>query len=170
MNGVLKRPPSEYGLWFLGVPGMFAVGSFAATRLLNTLGLDRSVMLGTISGAVTLAAAAGFFGLFALSPALLFVPAYAIAFFQGMIIPNGVAGAINASPGAFGAASGLVGFVQMTVSAAAAQISGAIVADSIWPLVAIMAVCSGLALILLPLIRRRLETPEATAVSAADGH
>ena len=50
MNGPLGRPPSEYGLWFLGVPGLFAVGSFAATRLLNTLGLDRSVMLGAGMG------------------------------------------------------------------------------------------------------------------------
>ena len=169
MNGPLGRPPSEYGLWFLGVPGLFAVGSFAATRMLNTIGLDRSVMLGAILGAFTLAVATGLYGLFALTPALLFVPAYAIAFFQGMIIPNGVAGAINASPGTFGAASGLVGFVQMTVSAAAAQLSGAVVADSIWPLVAIMAVCAGLALVLLPLIRRP-EVPEAAVVSTVDGH
>ncbi len=169
MNGLLQRPPSEYGLWFLGVPGLFAVGSFAATRLLNTLGLDRSIMLGGIMGAMTLAVAAALYGLFDLTPALLFVPAYAIAFFQGMIIPNGVAGAINASPGAFGAASGLIGFVQMTVSAAAAQISGAIVGDSIWPLVAIMAVGSGLALLLLPLIRSRTELPEQAAASPVDG-
>ncbi len=169
MNGLLQRPPSEYGLWFLGVPGLFAVGSFAATRLLNTLGLDRSIMLGGIMGAMTLAVAAALYGLFDLTPALLFVPAYAIAFFQGMIIPNGVAGAINASPGAFGAASGLIGFVQMTVSAAAAQLSGAIVGDSIWPLVAIMAVGSGLALLLLPLIRSRTELPEQAAASPVDG-
>lgn len=169
MNGLLKRPPSEYGLWFLGVPGLFAVGSFAATRLLNTIGLDRSIMLGGILGALTLAVAAGLYGWFELTPALLFVPAYAIAFFQGLMIPNGVAGAINASPGAFGAASGLVGFVQMTVSAGAAQLSGAIVGDSIWPLVAIMAVCAGLALLLLPLIRSRPAVPEPAVASPADG-
>ena len=126
-------------------------------------------MLGGIMGAMTLAVAAALYGLFDLTPALLFVPAYAIAFFQGMIIPNGVAGAINASPGAFGAASGLIGFVQMTVSAAAAQISGAIVGNSIWPLVAIMAVGSGLALLLLPLIRSRTELPEQAAASPVDG-
>lgn len=169
MNGLLGRPPSEYGLWFLGVPGLFATGSFAATRLLNTIGLDRSIMLGGILGALTLAVTAGLYGLFALTPALLFVPAYAIAFFQGLMIPNGVAGAINASPGAFGAASGLVGFVHMIVSAGAAQLSGAIVGDSVWPLVAIMAVCSGLALFLLPLIRSRPDVPEPAAVSPADG-
>ena len=169
MSGLLQRPPSEYGLWFLGIPGMFAGGSFAATRLLNTLGLDRSIVLGGIMGAFALAVAAGLYGLFGLSPALLFLPAYAIAFFQGMIIPNGVAGAINASPGAFGAASGLVGFVQMTVSAGAAQLSGAVTADSVWPLVAIMAVCSGLVLILLPLIRSQPAVREPAAVSPADG-
>ena len=168
MNGLLQRPPSEYGLWFLGVPGFFAAGSFAATRLLNTLGLDRSIMLGGIMGAFTLAVTTGLYGLFGLSPALLFVPAYAIAFFQGLIIPNGVAGAINASPGAFGAASGLVAFVQMTVSAAAAQLSGVVTGDSVWPLVAIMAGCAGLALLLLPLIRSQPEIPEPAAASPAD--
>ena len=50
MSNLPGRPPSEYGLWFLGVPGLFAVGSFAATRLLNTLGMDRSIMLGGIMG------------------------------------------------------------------------------------------------------------------------
>lgn len=169
MNGLLKRPPSEYGLWFLGVPGLFATGSFAATRLLNTLGLDRSIMLGGVMGAVMLAVAGGLYAFFPLTPALLFVPAYAIAFFQGLIIPNGVAGAINASPGAFGAASGLIGFVQMTVSAAAAQISGAVAGDSVWPLVTIMAVCSGLVLFLLPLIRGRSSAPEQVAASPLDG-
>ena len=169
MSDLLQRPPSEYGLWFLGIPGMFAVGSFAATRLLNTLGLDRLIVLGSILGAVTLAVTAGLYASFDLTPALLFVPAYAISFFQGLIIPNGVAGAINASPGAFGAASGLVGFIQMTFSAAAAQLSGAIVGGSIWPLVAIMAVCASLALILLPLIGSRPEVPEHAAASPADG-
>lgn len=169
MNGLLKRPPSEYGLWFLGIPGMFAVGSFTATRLLNTLGLDRSVVLGAILGALVLAVAALLYGVFALTPALLFVPAYAISFFQGLIIPNGVAGAINSSPGAFGAASGLVAFVQMTVSAAAAQLSGTVTGDSVWPLVAIMAVCACLVLLLLPLLRSRPAVPEPAAVSPADG-
>ena len=64
MSGLLQRPPSEYGLWFLGIPGMFAGGSFAATRLLNTLGLDRSIVLGGIMGAFALAVAAGLYGLF----------------------------------------------------------------------------------------------------------
>ncbi len=52
MSNLPGRPPSEYGLWFLGVPGLFAVGSFAATRLLNTLGMDRSIMLGGIMGRI----------------------------------------------------------------------------------------------------------------------
>ncbi len=169
MNGVLGRPPSEYGLWFLGIPGMFAAGSFTATRLLNTLGLDRSIMLGCIVGAMVMAVAAGLYGLFVLTPALLFVPAYAISFFQGLIIPNGVAGAINSSPGAFGAASGLIAFVQMTVSAAVAQLSGTVTGDSVWPLVAIMVVCAVLVLILLPMIRSQPAMPKPAAASPADG-
>ena len=168
MNGLLERPASEYGLWFMGVPALFVVGNFAASRLLNTLGLDRSIVLGAILCAITLAVAAGLFGMLPLTPALLFVPAYAISFFQGLVIANGVAGAINASPAAFGAASGLLGFTNMTISAVAAQVTGTLVRDSVWPMIAIMALCAGAVLILLPMIRRRAPMPDRTAVSPID--
>jgi len=164
----LKRPPSEYGLWFLGVPGMYVVGSFMATRLLNSLGLDRSIIWGTILCVVTLAVAAALYSSVALTPALLFLPAYAISFFQGLVISNGVAGAINACPKAVGAASGLVGFVQMLISAGAAQVAGVFVSTGIWPLMIIMAGCTGISLILLPMIRNGATVSKAAAPSSVD--
>ena len=84
------------------------------------------------------------------------------------MIANGVAGAINASPAAFGAASGLLGFTNMTISAVAAQVTGTLVRDSVWPMIAIMALCAGAVLILLPMIRRRAPMPDRTAVSPID--
>ena len=155
MSETLHRPPSEYGIWFLGVPGLFVTGSFVATRILPVLGLDRSIVWGSILCALVLPVAAGLYYYLPLTPLLLFGPTYFIAFFQGLVIANGMAGALNASPSAIGAASGLAGFVQMMVSAAAAQVSGIFVQESIWPLMIIMAVCTVVCLLLLPMIGRR---------------
>ena len=162
------RPPSEYGLWFLGVPGSYVVGSYIATRLLVPLGLDRSIVLGSVAGALVLPAAAALYNFADLTPLLLFGPAYAIAFFQGLVISNGMAGAINTVPGAAGAASGLVGFLQMTISATAAQLSGAFVRDSVWPLMIIMSVSMGVSLLLLPMIRNHGAAVEPAAASPTD--
>lgn len=153
MSEILNRPPSEYGIWFLGVPGLFVAGSFAATRILPVLGLDRSIVTGSILCALVLPVAIWLYDTFPLTPMLLFGPTYVIAFFQGLVISNGMAGALNASPKAIGAASGLAGFVQMMISATAAQLSGIFVHGSIWPLMIIMTVCMVACLLLLPMLR-----------------
>lgn len=163
MSEALQRPPSEYGVWFLGVPGLFVAGSFVATRILPILGLDRSIVVGSILCALVLPVAIWLYYTLPLTPLLLFGPTYVIAFFQGLVISNGMAGALNASPSAIGAASGLAGFVQMMISAAAAQVSGIFVRESIWPLMIIMVACTVATLLLLPLLHRRRREREAEA-------
>lgn len=169
MSEGLNRPASEYGLWFLGVPGMYVAGSFLAARLLGTIGLDRSIVWGAVLCAVFLAIGAVLYWALPLTPALLFVPTYFISFFQGLVISNGVAGAINTTPSAVGAASGLVGFVQMMISAVAAQIAGIFVTDCIWSLIIIMTICTGITLALLPMIRGAESTRTGAQTPSSGG-
>lgn len=168
MSHVLNRPPSEYGIWFLGVPGLYVAGSFVATRILPVLGLDRSIVWGSLLCALVLPVAAWLYLSLPLTPMLLFVPTYVIAFFQGLVIANGMAGALNAAPHAIGAASGLAGFVQMMISAASAQASGIFVRESIWPLMIVMSACSALAILLLPLIRNGAASDTPAGTLSAD--
>jgi DHA1 family bicyclomycin/chloramphenicol resistance-like MFS transporter len=64
----------------------------------------------------------------------------------GMAQPNGMAGAVSVDPRRAGAASGLSGFLQMTVSAGVAAIVGTLLTDTATPVVVVMFVSAGLAL------------------------
>jgi len=55
-------------------------------------------------------------------PAIIFLPHAAISVGSGMLLPNAIAGAVSVRPQAAGAASGITGFLQMGLGAAAAQV------------------------------------------------
>ena len=64
----------------------------------------------------------------------------------GMAQPNGMAGAVGVDPRRAGAASGLSGFLQMTVSAGVATVVSTLLAGTATPVVVVMFVSAGLAL------------------------
>jgi DHA1 family bicyclomycin/chloramphenicol resistance-like MFS transporter len=109
--------PSLYGFCFAAIVVGYMVGTLIAGRLTRRLGLERMVRLGALTasaGGLTLAALAwgGSDGIAAvLAPMVLFMAGI------GMVLPNSIAGAIQPFPAAAGAASALLGFVQMTVAA-----------------------------------------------------
>jgi hypothetical protein len=65
-----------------------------------------------------------------------------LTFGQGMTQPNGIAGAISVHPHIAGAASGLLGFIQMVVSAVATLVLAAIQAPVAWPTVGVLTACA----------------------------
>ena len=58
------------------------------------------------------------------SPAVIMTPQMIIGFASGFMLPNSIAGAVSVRPQAAGAASGLMGFMQMGLGAATAQLVG----------------------------------------------
>lgn len=126
MVNTLARTASEYGLYFAPVAAAFIVGTFISTRLLDRYGIDRLILLGGVAtlGLALLAALVLF--LLPLTPLLLFVPMGVLSVVQGLVVPNCQAGAINVDPRYAGAASGLTGFLQMAISAAANQLVGSL--------------------------------------------
>jgi DHA1 family bicyclomycin/chloramphenicol resistance-like MFS transporter len=151
---VLHRPARDYGFWFMPVAGIFIVGTFASTRLLDRFGADRLIRFGTIATLVLLALALPFYYLLPLSAPLLFLPVVAVSFAQGFIIPNCQASAINVDPRYAGAGSGLIGFAGMVASAAVAQIVAEIADGTVWPMLGFMAGAAALGVLSLPLVRR----------------
>jgi DHA1 family bicyclomycin/chloramphenicol resistance-like MFS transporter len=153
MAQTLRRSAQEYGFWFITVSASFMAGTYVSSRLLGRLGPDRLMVLGAFAAGVMVVGAAGIFALLPLSPAVLFGPAYAVAFFQGFISVNAQGGALNVAPRFAGTASGLMGFSQMVAAAGFSQAVGAFADGTAWPMIGLMAVCCIGAVSALPLVR-----------------
>jgi len=160
MVDVLKRPATEYGLYFFMVSGGFMMGGLTAGRISARVGIDRMIVLGgagsLVAAGVSVAIVAG--GVW--HPLALFGPAMAASYGAGISMPNAQAGAVSVDPKAAGAASGLAGFIQMLIGAGVAQAVGTIQDGTPYPMLGVMLGCSALALaaIVLPLWYHRRAT------------
>jgi DHA1 family bicyclomycin/chloramphenicol resistance-like MFS transporter len=120
---LMHRSPTEYGLWFaLGSIGYMS-GNFTVSRLSERLGIEALIAIGAL---IEIAGAAISLLLVAyaweLGPFVIFAPQLIISYGNGLVLPTAIAGAISIRPQAAGSASGLLGFTQMALGAAATQI------------------------------------------------
>lgn len=120
----LGMAPDHFGFAFGFVVVGFMVGSHLGGRWVKRLGIDLLVSLGG-----RLAMAAGFLalGLNTLGPVSIFTVIIPMALFLvsvGFILPSAMAGAIAPYATMAGAASALVGFVQMLMAAGAGALVG----------------------------------------------
>lgn len=142
---IMERTAFEYGLWFILTSGGFMIGNFVTARNSQRYGIDRMIHFGLIcmaAGAlltVLLVVLWPFDG-----PWTVFIPQVLMSFGNGVFLPNCVAGAVSVRPQAAGTASGIIGFTQMTVGAAAAQGMSYLIAtaDTALPLAIAMVVFS----------------------------
>jgi len=128
---MLGRTSAEYGLWFF-IPSLgFMAGNFAVSRLTVRFGIDTLIWWGiaaTIVGCLINAAVYAAFPGWEM--ATTFWPQLIIGFGNGLLLPTAVAGAVSIRPQVAGTASGMTGFVQMAIGAAAAQLGGHAIADA----------------------------------------
>jgi MFS transporter, DHA1 family, multidrug resistance protein len=163
MVGVLGRPPSEYGFWFAGCALGYLLGNFATGRFSQRIGLDRMARLGnllTFPGLVFGVVWAFFFDLQVWA---LFVPIFVLGFCHGLSQPNLIAGAISVNPRLAGSASGLLGFVQMSLGAVATFVIGHLQDGTMRPLAAMMLACGVASLALHAMARRAMQAEAAHA-------
>jgi DHA1 family bicyclomycin/chloramphenicol resistance-like MFS transporter len=160
MSEVLQRPARDYGFWFMPVAGIFILGTYCSTRLLDRFGPDRLIRAGSIASFIIVAATLVLHALLPLTAPLLFLPAVAFSFVQGFIIPNAQASAINIDPRFAGAGSGLIGFMGMAASATVAQIIAEIADGTVWPMLGFMAGAACLGVVSLPLLRAAIAPKE----------
>jgi DHA1 family bicyclomycin/chloramphenicol resistance-like MFS transporter len=147
--------PFDFGVAFaIGSIG-YMTGSAIAARLVVRLGLDGVLGLGGC------ACAAGGLGMVAAvaagltSSMSLVLPMAVYLAGLGMVLPQGIAGAMTPFPERAGAASSLFGFMQQTAAAICGAAVGWFLGKSAWPLAAGVAVM-GLATLGLWLATRRL--------------
>jgi DHA1 family bicyclomycin/chloramphenicol resistance-like MFS transporter len=128
---IMGRTPTEYGVWFAVASFGYMSGNFTASRLAVSRGVDKLIWWGIlieIGGALLSLAAVMLFP--AGGPATIFLPQCVISFGNGLLLPNAFAGAVSVKTQAAGAASGITGFVQMGLGAAAAQLMGHLLAHA----------------------------------------
>jgi MFS transporter, DHA1 family, multidrug resistance protein len=115
MVEILHRKPHEYGLYFVLISVGYMTGNFLASRISRKLGVDRMIPLGV--GVSLCGAIPGFILAFndVVTPATVFLPMCLVAVGNGLSQPNGISAAVSVNPKIAGAASGLMGFLQMSV-------------------------------------------------------
>lgn len=111
---LMDVPPELLGLYILQVPTFYVAGNFIASRLSYRVGRHKMIWLGctlTVTGtlATVVLALAGL-----ATPFTLMVPLAIYSFGSGFVVPNGLAGGLNAvEPSNAGSAAALSGFMQM---------------------------------------------------------
>jgi DHA1 family bicyclomycin/chloramphenicol resistance-like MFS transporter len=151
LHTILGRPITDYGIWILSCAGGYVVGNFLAGRFSVRMGGARMMLIGQAAALAGAALQVGLCVTGVLSPAALFLPMTVIVLAQGLFLPNANAGAISVRPDHAGAASGLLGFLQMTFGAVATLLVGGWLGASEAPLIALTAgttLASALALLL----------------------
>lgn len=145
MVEILHRSPAEYGLYFILISIFYMLGNFITGRLGRGLGIKRMILMSALLAllATGLLAALALAGI--LTPMAIFGPMMLVALANGMNLPNSMTGALSVFPTMTGAASGLVGFMQIAIAALATFIVGSLQGDSQWPMVLSMFVSALLA-------------------------
>ncbi|MCG8415418.1 MAG: multidrug effflux MFS transporter [Pseudomonadales bacterium] len=142
MVTVLNRPATEYGYYFIMIPLGFMAGNYMARHLGQWQDIDTMINFGGLIAlnGIGLAIVLQLMGF--TQPAALFVPISIAVFGNGITLPNAQAAAINEFPEYAGSASGLTGFMQMSLSAAAAQFVAFIFNGTVYPLLLMMLTAS----------------------------
>lgn len=149
---MLGVPMEYFGFIFLTSVAGYMAGSGLSARL--SRGFDSELTV--LAGAVLAATATGLMWmgarLWPQSVMVLVLPMVAYSTAMGLVLPNAMAVALRPFPHIAGTASALLGFIQMSLSAAATAIVGAYLVDTAAPLLNFMLGISLLALALSALL------------------
>ena len=115
--------PNQFGFCFAAIVVGYIIGTLAGGRVTRRLGVDRLIVLGSavscLSGLALVALGWRVaVGSGAAGAAAIVLPMSAYMVGTGLTLPNALAGAIGPFPRRAGAASALLGFIQMGVAAA----------------------------------------------------
>ncbi len=147
MSEILGYPATVYGLYFLMVPVGYFIGSLIAGRYSESLSNETLTLIGAVAGLTACVLGWVWVAGATLHPLALFLPAAGLAVASGIALPGAQAGMLAAAGDNAGAGSGLFSFIQLMVSAVAAQLVGALQSAGPVGVFAVMVVTSALGLI-----------------------
>lgn len=145
LSEVLHEPPSTYGLMILMPMGAYIIGNAAVSRFSMAFGSARLLILGLalslVSGAIL-----AVWCLVGLSAWTLFVPMAISSVGNGLSQPPALAAGLSVYPRIAGAASGLLGFLQMIIAALGTLLIGLLPQGGALPMIAVVVASLALAL------------------------
>jgi DHA1 family bicyclomycin/chloramphenicol resistance-like MFS transporter len=146
LSEVMHEPPSTYGLMILLPMAAYMVGNAGVARLSVAVGSARLLIVGL---ALSLASGAmlAVWCSVELTPWALFVPMAISSIGNGLSQPPALAAGLSVHPRIAGAASGLLGFLQMTVAALGTLLIGRLSHDSALAMVIVVVASLALALV-----------------------
>jgi DHA1 family bicyclomycin/chloramphenicol resistance-like MFS transporter len=146
--------PLVFGITFAISAAGYTLGTFAASRIVLRLGINRTIGIGTVALAiggliVALVTALG------LTNVIWLVGAMTIYFAgMGFTLPASMAGALTPFPDRAGTASSIMGFTQQSTAAIAAAAIGAYLGHSAWPVAGVVSAMGCAAFLTWALTRR----------------
>jgi DHA1 family bicyclomycin/chloramphenicol resistance-like MFS transporter len=154
LSEVLHEPPSTYGLMILLPMAAYILGNAGVARLSVAVGSARLLIVGlalSLASGVMLAV----WCLVELTPWALFVPMAISSIGNGLSQPPAIASGLSVHPRIAGAASGLLGFLQMMVAALGTLLIGRLPQHSALSMVIVVVASLALALVFGLLALRR---------------
>jgi DHA1 family bicyclomycin/chloramphenicol resistance-like MFS transporter len=146
MKEVLRRPATEFGLYFAMVPLGFIAGSLISSRIANRAPVERMVLAGAGIGFAAVLVQASLLLSGRLTPLVLVVPGAFVTFGQGLSLPFAQAGAMTIVPRLAATAAGMAVFMQNFMGAGVVQIYGFLANGTAVPLVQTTVAMSALGL------------------------
>ncbi|HSN73204.1 MAG TPA: multidrug effflux MFS transporter [Steroidobacteraceae bacterium] len=145
MVDALRRPPTEYGLYYLLLALGYFLGNWSVTRLASRKGVEWLMLQGVAIAAIACIAALGLVAIGLVHPLAIFLPIGVLGFGQGLALPNITASAVALAPGHTGVASSLLGFAQQLIGAGCVQAMSLFATDTPYPMLTFCAVSACIA-------------------------
>lgn len=130
----------EYGVYFIFLTLGFMAGNFISARLGNRAQTEYMVVLGGLTGMITVESIAGAVFFFPDAPVALFLPGAFLGVAQGLSMPYAQAAAINAEPNLTGTASGAVMFLQFLSAAISSLFISTLYDKTFLPMIEVVSV------------------------------
>lgn len=146
MQKLMGLGARETGLYFVLIAAGYVVGNFLSGRYAARFGIVRMMTAGNLLGLAACSAAWVLYAAGFLHPAAVFGPMFLVGMSNGLSLPSSVAGAVSVRPDLAGAASGLIGSLQIGGGAVVTAAIGAAVTQSAVPLYASMTALAAAAL------------------------
>ncbi|MHA1538837.1 MAG: multidrug effflux MFS transporter [Alphaproteobacteria bacterium] len=109
--------PSDYGYYFAAMALSYSAGTLLSGRITMRIGIERMVLIGVCLASLAGLSQAGLALAGERTLLTLLAPQGLYMISLGFILPNALAGAIGPYPAKAGAASALLGFLQLSIAA-----------------------------------------------------
>jgi DHA1 family bicyclomycin/chloramphenicol resistance-like MFS transporter len=141
---ILGLSPTGLGLYFGLIALGYMGGNFLSGRYASRVGMNRMMMMGTLTSSAGLLLCVLLFAIGLVHPLAFFGCMLVVGFGNGMTLPSANAGTVSVRPHLAGSASGLGGALMIGGGAALAALAGALLGPGSgpWPLLAIMLLSS----------------------------